>query len=300
MEELVFASSAYSSVFDPEISLFVKSIRKYAGKFSSNPIWLFIPTKEDEIPKNIVEKYTSLNVTLHPTIAEEEDSKFPFVNTVYSAFKAESLAKTKAKFLAWIGINSLIINEPKHFILDEQKNLGYRPVHHTLIGSVFDEPISDFWKYIYEKCNVSEEQVFSMQTHVDGKILRPYFNSGFLITRPERGLFQKWWKEYSKLYKDQFFMDYYLKSDFYVTFIHQVVLSAVILANLKKEEIEELPFDYNYPLNLYPESLKEYQPDNLNEMITLRYYLNTLQDQEWMKEIPLFDPLRSWIEDQLN
>ena len=149
MEELVFASSAYSSVSDPEVSLFVNSIRKYAGKYANNPIWLFIPTQEKEIPERIREKYSSMNVTLFPTLITEEDYKFPFVNTVYSASKAESLAKNESKYLAWMGINSLIINEPKQFILDESKNLGYRPVHHTLIGSIYDEPINDFWKYIY-------------------------------------------------------------------------------------------------------------------------------------------------------
>ncbi len=300
MEELIFASSAYSNVSDPEVSLFVNSIRKYAGSFSSNPIWLFIPTKEDEIPEDIIEKYSSLNVTLFPTIAEEEDYRFPFVNTVYSTFRAESLAKGKTKLLAWIGINSIIINEPKHFILNEQKNLGYRPVHHTLIGSVLDDPIDDFWKYIYEKCNVSEEQVFPMKTHVDGKKLRPYFNSGFLVVRPERGLFQIWWEKYRELYKDPFFSNFYKKSDYYTIFTHQAVLSGVILANLERDEIEELPFDYNYPLNLYPESLEEYKPDNLNQMVTLRYYMNTLKDRKWMENIPLHDPLRSWVKNQLK
>ena len=242
MEEIVFASSAYSSVFDPEVSLFVNSIRKYAGNLSDKPIWLFIPTEEKKIPEEVFKKYEALNVTLYPTLAEEEDYRFPFVNTVFSSYKAETLAKAKSKLLAWIGINSIIINEPTKFILDEDKNLGYRPVHHILIGSVFNEPITDFWKYIYEKCDVNVESLFPMKTHVDGKILRPYFNSGFLIVRPMKGLFQKWWKKYSELYKDPFFSEFYQRSDFYVTFIHQAVLSAVILSYLQKEEMEELPF----------------------------------------------------------
>ena len=300
MEQIVFASMSYSNVLDPHVSLFVNSIRKYAGTFSTNPIWLFVPTDEEEIPEDVRENYSSMNVTLFPVITHEEDSKFPFVNTAYAASKAEALAKNKTKLLAWIGINSIIINEPKHFILDEQKNLGYRPVHHTLIGSVFDEPIDNFWKVIYETCNVSEDQIFPMKTHVDGKIIRPYFNSGFQVVRPSRGLFQLWWDKFRELYKDPIFSDYYNKSDLYVTFIHQAVLSGVILSNLRKEELIELPFDYNYPLHLYPGSLEEYQPENLNQMITMRYYMEKLIDSKWMETVPLHDPIKSWVEEQLS
>jgi hypothetical protein len=296
-EKIIFSYIAWNTF--PQTTILPESIRKFAGSFSQSKIWMFIPNSKYKLSKEIIKELSSLDVEIIPFEIDSEVLKFPFTSSVCAAAEAEKLAQGKTEILVWFGTNSIIINEPIQFLLEVNKNLGYKPVHHTLIGSVFDEPIDDFWKTIYDKTEVKEENIFPMQTHVDGKILRPYFNSGFLIVKPERGLFQEWWNKYKVLYNDPVFEEFYKKDELYVTFIHQAVLSGVILSKLKNHEIQELPFEYNYPLNLYLETEEEYLPKNINDLVSARYYLDKFIEGDDFEKIPFQDPLRSWLEQKI-
>ncbi|MFX0009408.1 MAG: flavin reductase family protein [Candidatus Hermodarchaeota archaeon] len=292
MEKLIFAY--VSDCLDPKDLILAASIRKFGGLLSDFPIWVLIPELEDNINKEIKSLFLSLNVDLIP-FSTKDVPKFPFITYVLAAANAELLAKKEGRLLAWLSSNTIIFNEPKYFILDENKSLGYRPVHHTNIGSFYDEPIDPFWELVYQKCNVSKEKIFAMKTHVDHNKIRPYFNAGCLIVRPEKGLLQSWWNVYKELYNEHSFKDYYNKNYLYAIFIHQAVLSAVILSTMERAEIYELPFDYNYPLNLYYNCPIVYRAKNVNELTTVRY-----EDPEDLKKIPIQDPLKSWLIDQMD
>ncbi|MHA2246119.1 MAG: flavin reductase family protein [Candidatus Hodarchaeales archaeon] len=297
MEKLIFAYT--SSASDLEAPILAASIREFAGILSDCPIWVLIPQSEKEIPKEIEKQLLSLDVQIIP-YSVDSDSKFPFARFVLAAATAESLVIEKTEFLVWLGSNTIIINEPKLFLLDKDKNLGYRPVHHTLIGSLYEKPIDPFWELIYRKCNVPEDKIFPMKTHVDNNALRPYFNAGFLITRPEKDLLQSWWNNYRKLYYDPCFTEFYEKDELYTIFIHQAVLSGVILSTMEKQELQELPFIYNYPLNLYFECPIALRPQNVNDLITARHEGFEREVPRWLEKIPLQDPFKSWLAEQLN
>ena len=298
LEKLIFACPSNGN--EPEVPIMLASIRKFGGEFANNPIWVLTSKPIEQFPAKMKEKLDSLDVEIIPFEADPKDLQFPFVMDAIAASKAEELAKEKAEILAWMDINTLIIKEPKHFILDENINFGYRPVHHTLIGSIYDKPLDSFWVKVYKKCEVPEEKVFPMNTHVDGNTLRPYINSGFLIVRPKRGILNEWRECYLKLYNDPDFEEFYTKDNLYTIFIHQAVLSAVVIRYLEKEEMKELPFSYNYPIHLYPESSREYQPDNISDLRTARFYLDKLQRAKWRQQIPIREPLKSWLINQLD
>ena len=292
MKKLIYAYMSDCS--DPKDLILAASIRKFGGSLSDNPIWVLVPKAVESISKEIKELFLSMNVNLISFSAKEEPN-FPFIKYVLAAERAELLAKENTKLLAWLGSNTIIFNEPKHFLLDDDKNLGYRPVHHANIGSFFDEPIDPFWEQVYQNCNVSKEQIFPMKTHVDHNKLRPYFNAGCLIIRPEKGLLQSWWNFYKYLFNEQSFQDFYNKNYFYAIFIHQAILSGVILSTMDRNELYELPFDYNYPLNLYYNCPVVYQAKNVNKLITVRY-----EDLGDLKKVPIQDPLKSWLINQMD
>ncbi len=298
MNELIYAFS--SSVTDTETMLLVESIREFGESLSDRPIWLFTIKNREEIPEDILVKLGKLNVKIFTLELEPEIAKFPFIGHVYAAKKAEEMAINKSKFLVYLGTNIIVIQEPKLFLLEEGRNLGYRPVHHKLIGSKYDQPLDKFWRLIYEKTAVNEDMLFPMQTHVDGNILRPYINSGYLVVRPERGFLREWWRYYQLLYNDPEFEEFYNKDDLYLTFIHQAILSGVFLSYLKREEIKELPFEYNYPINLYHETSEDFKPKNLNQLVTIRYYLDKIKSLDDFKQIPFEEPLRSWLSKRIH
>ena len=298
MEQLIYAFS--SEVTNPETMLLVESIREFGGSLSNCPIWLFTMKNREEIPEDILVKLGKLSVEIFTLELEPEIAKFPFVGHVYAAKKAEEMAINKSKFLVYLGTNSIFVQEPKLFLLEEGRNLGYRPVHHILIGSKYDQPLDKFWRLIYEKTEVTEDMLFPMQTHVDGNIIRPYINSGYLVVRPERGFFREWWRYYQSNYNDAEFEEFYNKDDLYLTFIHQAILSGVFLSFLKREEIRELPFEYNYPINLYLEASENFKPKRLNQLVTIRYYLEKIKSLDDFKQIPFEEPLRSWLSKRIH
>jgi flavin reductase (DIM6/NTAB) family NADH-FMN oxidoreductase RutF len=292
MEELIFAY--FSDGLNPKDLMLGASIREFAGSLSDNPIWVLIPKEKNQIPIEMKNIFLSLNVNLIPFSIENEPD-FPFIDHVLAAATAESLAKDNTALLAWLGSKTIIFNEPNQFLLDKEITLGYRPVHHTNVGSFYDEPIDPFWKLVYEKCSVSGDKIFPMKTHVDHNKLRPYFNAGCLVVRPERSLMQSWWTEYKKLHDHHSFKEFYEKNYLYSIFIHQAILSGVILSTFERKELRELPFTYNYPLNLYYQCPIAYRAENINELITVRY-----EDPQDFKNAPIQDPYKGWFLDHMD
>ena len=278
-----------------KVSLFASSIRSYAGSLSDSPLWVLTPQSKNGISKNTRERIVSLKGDAIQFSVDPDLKDFPFVPYVFAAATAESMSLERAELCAWMGIDTLILNPPSSFLLKRGKSVGYRPVHHTLIGSLYENSPDPFWELVYQKCNVSGDALFPMQPHVDHNIIRPYFNAGHLVVRPERGIFRKWWEYFKKMYDDPSFKELYEKNELYRIFIHQAVLTGVILSSVKKDELQELPFTYNYPLHLYHEAPLDLRPENIGELVTVRY-----EDLNVLKTIPFPEPVGRLLRDTIR
>ena len=273
--------------------LLMESIREFAGSLCQEEIWCFYPRIEKQLSPMFEERMHDLKVELLPFDIDSDLLRFFFGGQLKTLALAESKARDQFEILAWLDANTLVLQEPANFVLPGNKQLGYRPVHHTLIGSRFDEPLDPFWTRIYLSCNVSQDRVFSMKTHVDGVTVRPYFNAGFLVTRPENGIFQAWYDLFTDVYQSPEFERFYNQDKRYRIFIHQAVLAGVILSRMPAEDIQELPRDYNYPLNLYQEDITDNRPSRLEELKTCRY--ESFDEDLKSLKIQTGETLRQWI-----
>ncbi|UCD19372.1 MAG: hypothetical protein JSU64_08155 [candidate division WOR-3 bacterium] len=280
-------------------TLLVESIRAFGGSMANAPIWCMVPEYGKALSDSFREIASALNIDLIPFEARPEIVRFFFAADIEAAALAESLAVGKAKPLIWLSSNTLILREPSEFILPEDKNLGYRPVHHTNIGSLYDKPLDEFWALVYQSCGVREDQVFPMRTHVDDNVIRPYFNAGVLVTRPEQGLFRRWKDTFLGAYREPQFVELYKKDNRYHIFIHQALLSGIILSSLPKNEIYELPPTYNYPIHLYAEDTTEFRPQTIDDLITIRHE-NFYLEEDWRQKIPLGDSLKHWLTERMK
>lgn len=251
--------------------LLIESIRSFAGNLSANPIWCIVPLYNGQLSCDFKKKLVFFNVDLFCYEIDKKLLEFPFAQLVMSAAEAESRAAGQTETLVWLDINTVILKEPHDFVMADNISLAYRPVHHRLIGSRYSEPVDDFWKHVYTHCGVSERNLFPMITHVDGEKIRPYFNAGILITRPERKIFLRWKNMFLALYQKPVFKKFYEADKRYAIFIHQAVLTGVILSSLSPEQIKELPEKYNYPLHLYNEDIDPNKQNKLKQLVTFRY-----------------------------
>lgn len=296
--KLTFASSVSpDKVSERRFLLLTESIRAFAGSLSQAPIWCFTLGNE-ELSETVMDRLSALNTTFIHFETEAEIPQFPFMRKVFLNAQAESMAQGKTDLLVWLDNDTIILQEPKGFVLQEAKNFGCRPVHHTIVGSRYDEPLDLFWTQIYRLCRASEDQVFPMMTHVDGARIRPYFNAGLLVVRPEKRLLRVWRDNFLEIYKAANFQELYEKDERYTVFMHQAVLAGTVLSTLQTDEIEELPPTYNYPLHLYWEDITENRPSSLEEMITFRYE-DFFENLEWRKKIPAKEQLKKWIAEKM-
>jgi hypothetical protein len=296
---LVFASIVYSTKSsETNALLLADSIRTFAGSLSRNPILYFAPECRDQLSTATKDRLASLNVRVIPFKIDSATLQFPLAGDVFAAALAESTVYNQADLLAWLGTNTVVLQEPEAFLLQNEKNLGYRPVHHTLIGSRYDKAIDKFWTLVYRCCKVPQDRIFPMKTHIDGTIIRPYFNAGMLITRPRERLLQKWSNTFFGSFQKLPFQKFYKKDGLYNIFIHQAILSGVILSKFETDELTELPSTYNYPLHLHTEDVTGHRPSFMEEVVSFRHE-GFYQDEDWIKKMPAKQQLRQWLVERI-
>lgn len=299
-ENLLFASVVLPTESSQmNAVLLAASIREFGGSLAHVPIYFFVPEYGEQLTLATRDKLDSLNVRLVPVTLNEQVLRFPLAHYPLMAAAAESLAQDTADFLVWLGTNTIVLQEPVAFMLPNGKNLGYRPVHHTNVGSPYGMLLDSFWKLVYEYCNVPEDRIFPMKTHVDGATIRPYFNAGCLITRPEKGLFTKWRNTFFAIYQENSLQKLYQKDERYAIFVHQAILSGIILSMYTPEELYELPCGYNYPLHLHAEDITDSRPSKIEQCITIRHE-GFYRDPSWAEKIPAHEPLKQWLAKHLQ
>lgn len=299
-EGIIFSTIVYPvESSEANALLLAESIRTFGGALAQARVWCYVPDYGKEVSPATRGRLRELDVDLIPYPIDREVLRFFFTAEITAVSLAESRARDKAELLAWVDANTIVLQEPKAFVLPSDKSLGFRPVHHTLVGSRWDEPLDPFWTLVYDRCGVPEDRVFPMAAHVDGVRIRPYMNAGLLIVRPERNLLRTWRDTFFGQYKTPEFQALYEQDRRYVIFVHQAMLTGVLLSALAPDEMEELPPNYNYPLHLYEEDVTNNRPAQLGELVTCRH-----EGREGIPEaidrIPTEESLKQWLTDQIR
>ncbi|UCH04800.1 MAG: hypothetical protein JSW05_01180 [Candidatus Thorarchaeota archaeon] len=296
---VVIATIAHpTSTSETNALLLTESMRAFGGSLSSAPIWCFTPENESPVSAFFKRRLDSLDVVMVPFQMARKSREFAFAGHVHAAANAESKAMAQVELLVWLAPNTLVLQEPRNFLLQRGKSLGYRPVHHKLLGSGIEEPLDEFWTLIYEHCGVPEDQVFAMRTQIEDIPIRPYFNAGSLIVEPDTKILQTWLDTFLRIFQKAEYLRFYNQDKRYEIFMHQAVLTGVFLSNLAKKRMVELPPSYNYPLNLYAEDKTKNRPESLEDCVTIRHE-GFYEDSKWMEKIPARKLLKDWIAERL-
>ena len=294
MEKLIYAFYVSPGRQETGAVILACSIREFGGKLAQYPIWALIPRGADCLSDTTREAFIVLNASLVPFDIQQEALDFPFAAKVYAFAHAESLAEVQAGLLACLDTDTIVLREPGEFLLAQGKSLGYRPVHHKLIGSDYHEPIDEFWSLVYDHCGVHEDNVFPMITHVGNDKIRPYFNAGMLVVRPEKKLLRLWRNNFGQYHRDPAYEAFYERHVLYRVFIHQAILTGSILSALPHPELQELSDLINYPLHLNDEDTSDHRPTSINDLVTCRYE-TFFQDPDWGNKVPATGALKTWI-----
>ena len=263
-----------------------ESIRANAGAWRAVPIRLHLSELVPEADKALQEKLSSLNVSVARSRTPADALSSGFARKVFAAARAE--AEAVSEILVWMDPDTVFLKEPRELNLAKGVSFGYRPVHHTLIGSPFSEPPDQFWSLLYRKLSVPERAIFPVVAPVDGRKLRAYFNAGLLVVRPQRGVLRKWRDSFQEVYRDPAIAELCKQDRLKLIFLHQAALASAVLCLLEKGETAELPPAYNYPLNLHA------KPDPIGRFVTIRYE-DLFRERGWSQKVQGPAEMLSWL-----
>lgn len=232
----------------PRLQVMVESLRTFGGLLKDAPVWAYVADELLESPSAPLEATKRLGADIRRIRVPEDVAWYFLVRKVFAGAHAEREAAGKVGVLARLDPDTIFIDEPAEFILPPGKALGWRPVFHRNIGLLFDEPLDDYWRRAYEVMRIRDESVFPMVTPADGDRIRPYFQAGCVVARPERGLLGQWEENLVALAKDPLIRESCEKDQRKRTFTFQVALTGAVLNNLGRDEMLAFSDSINYPI----------------------------------------------------
>lgn len=275
------------------------SLRQFGGGLSDVVVWALTPESEvTNLSPQTQQEISRLDVRIVPYHLTDPDKQFPFASYVAAASAAEELAEGRTDLLAWLAPNTLVWAEPQQLVLPWDISVGYRPVHHKNIGSPLKEPLDPFWTANYNLCQVPDEEVFPMTTHIDGETVRPYINAGSLVVRPKKRFLRRWSDLFGQVRQKPQLTPFFSQNQLYEVFVHQTVLSCLLLTHFRRDQMQELPPTYNYPLHLHQSGEARNKLKNLDEVVTARH--EGLGGRHQLENLPLTTEQKTWLGQYLD
>ena len=300
-QPIVFAVFAEDETELSHALILAESIRTFAGTYSDAPIWIYLPQSLVDADPSIHARATAQTAEIKISDAPEASLRFYYARKTFAAAAAETEADGKTALLVWMDEDTVVLTEPTELLLPESAAFGYRPVMHNRSGSLYSKPPDEFWSRLYEVLNVPEEALFPMVTPADRQTIRPYFNAGLLVVRPERGLLREWVEDFRELYRNRFFVDMCANDVKWRIFLHQTALVGPPLRKLKRDEMVELSDRCNYPIFFKAMYGAEKEFDRLDGIVTLRYdvYFQN-PDSDWADKLQGPDRVIAWLREHLG
>lgn len=300
--KMVFASFAESDEQLRHIFYLAESLRKFGGDLKDAPVWVYVSDYIDVPMENIKQRFVAIdNVEIEQHNPPEQSRKFFYAGKTFAAGAAEQKALGRANILVWMDDDTVVLKEPVDFILDDSISFAYRPVMHNRSGTLYGKKPNPFWKEIYRVLKIDDSSHFKMIAAADKEEINPYFNSGLLVVRPEKGILGKWGTEFKKLYRDSVLYDMCKENIEHRIFLHQTALVGAVLHSLNRNEMTELSSRYNYPLFFDRMFEAAGTFESLDGIITMRYESFFREPIEgWEKLLKGNDEIIGWLRKRLT
>ncbi len=229
------------------VSLLIASVRSFGGTYGQAPFWVFSPLSNELAP--IAGRDTSVRII---ALDCHELPDLPFALKVQACARAEELADGWAGSLIWLDPGCLVLQPPAQLDLRGSSAAAFRPVHIRNIGSPAGEEIDSFWRRVYQACGVEEASTV-VESFVDELVLRPYYNTHVFSLDPSWGILREWKRRVRTLAADAGFQQGLLRDELHRIFLHQAVLSTLVMKRVAPDRLRLLPPTYSYPLHLHPQ-----------------------------------------------
>jgi len=267
----------------------IGSIRTFGGELNKCPIWIF------EVDPDHVSCSSLEGEDIHVFSLEVPEilMNYYYGDKVFACAQAEMMVDSTVRSLILLATENLIIRPPMLFDIRDSQDVAVRPVHIKNVGLSYDEPLDDYWRGVYSAIGI-DDVVPTVESYVDRKRLRAYFNSAAFSINPAKGLLNQWLKYFQELVNDREYQESTCQDDWHKVFLHQAVLSTLIAGVQTAGGVRILPPDYIYPYNLHTSVQVERRAEVLNDLTSI-YYEDRILDPDQMTDVIIQEPLRSWL-----
>jgi glyoxylase-like metal-dependent hydrolase (beta-lactamase superfamily II) len=286
-------------------AILVNSIRRWGGAYADCPVYVVLAD-----PERTGFRIKDKNVIFVPLTISDPVRSFTLAAKAFAAAKIEEMTSGKVGSLVWLDPGTIILRPPEEYDLKAGSAAAVAPVHFINTGQAETEAIDAYWGPIYKRCGLDLKKLFTVETFIDGKKVRAWLNCGMFSVRPERGLFREWAKVLEEFINDRDYQRTAITDRGHRTFLHQAVISTLIVSRLERREIHMLPRGYNYPIFCHDLDFTTLTGDTykipphkrartLNELTSVFIESLFAEHPDWVKFIPPADePLKSWLIDE--
>jgi hypothetical protein len=284
----------------PQAVFLARSSRTFSGALSASPIRLYSPAGSPEPAGNLRAGLSELGVEVRSYEVPGAAAPYSLGGKPFAAARAEAETRASADLLVLLAPNTLVVAEPKELLLPAGKELGFSPVHHQNVGSWYEEVPDEWWARIFRVLGISPSALWPMETLADRRIVRPYFSSGSLVVRPERGLLAAWARSFTALVGDADVARMSADGPRNL-FLHQAALAGAMVAELPRDRMLQVSYRNNCPLLFERFFGAVYPFDSLEDVAAMRYEF-AFQDlpEGWQQDVKAPAHVRDWITRQLG
>lgn len=289
-----FAIATYVGNHDQQqhAAALIKSIRAFGGSFSQSPIYVVL-ADPDNLP---CRELVSERVTVLPANVDRGVLAYPLAIKAFAAAQVEKLLGKSNGTLAWFDPETIVLGPLDDLDLRENEAAALRPVFLVnAIGLPPDAEPNAYWAPLYSALKLDPARVPVVETVVDGKQVKAYYNCGIFSVRPRLGILQEWARQLAPLLQNVEYQKTACPTFVQRLFLHQAVFSAVVVSKVAANDIRPLPMRCGYPLNLHERLSAEKRAKSLNALSSAIIDELWRQNPHWMDIIPVDEPLRSWL-----
>jgi hypothetical protein len=268
----------------------IRSLRENGGKYHDSEVFIV-----NTCPDLYLCGLDNLEgVRVMDSDMPHEYYSYPLAVKPFAAAQTERLVKGRDVTLAWFDPETIILSPPGGLQIKGKIKAVVQPVFLTNnISLLPGEPLNDFWNGIYGKTGVRYDDIPVVKSLIDGRNILAYYNCEIFSVNPADGICEQWAEIMDDLLSDRAFAFGICSTDRQKIFLHQAVLSAVIVSKAGKKGTGALDLRYGYPLHQHekiPSDMEIPRLDNISCAI-----LEDLWERNpsWMKDLIVSEPLKS-------
>lgn len=290
--QMAFVTAVLSPEQQACAHLLVDSLRTFGGPLRDCPVWILEMRPQTAPCGDLV----GPGVDVVRLEVPESLPPYYFTYKVYAWAQVEQWADPSLQSLVWFNPECLVVRPPMHFELARPLAAAFRPVHHRNIGILVTEALDSFWQGIYRAVDL-EEASYSVESFADAQAIWPYYNTHLFALDPGQGLGRAWLEAFETLVQDEAYQAAACADELHQIFLHQAVLSALLVRQLGPARIRVLPPEYSYPLHLHDQVPPDRQPHSLNRLVCPVYEAG-FRYPEALGGLPVEEPLASWLRER--